>query len=77
MFYRHGDITEFVKENNLDVVEIESVALFANAIKANKQAACLLTVSDNLVTKEEIAAEERQNNFMNMVELALETATKL
>ncbi|ATZ18366.1 purine-nucleoside phosphorylase [Mesoplasma melaleucae] len=77
VFYRHGDVMEFVKENNLDVVEMESVALFANAIKAKKQAACLLTVSDNLVTKEVTTAEERQNNFMQMVEIALETALKL
>ncbi|WP_106079006.1 purine-nucleoside phosphorylase [Mesoplasma coleopterae] len=76
VFYRHDDITEFVKENELDVVEMESVALFANAIKAKKQAACLLTISDNLVTKEITTAEERQNNFMQMVEIALEVAVK-
>ncbi|AVN60651.1 purine-nucleoside phosphorylase [Mesoplasma entomophilum] len=76
VFYRHDDITNFVKENELDVVEMESVALFANAIKAKKQAACLLTISDNLVTKEVTTAEERQNNFMQMVEIALEVAVK-
>ncbi|AVN64718.1 MULTISPECIES: purine-nucleoside phosphorylase [Mesoplasma] len=76
VFYRHDDITEFVKENNLDVVEMESVALFANAIKAKKQAACLLTISDNLVTKEVTTAEERQNNFMQMVEIALDVAVE-
>ncbi|ASZ09432.1 purine-nucleoside phosphorylase [Mesoplasma chauliocola] len=77
VFYRHENVFSFAEKNNLDAVEMESFALFANAIKANKQAACLLTISDNLVTKEETTAEERQNNFMKMVELALETAIKL
>ncbi|ATI74311.1 purine-nucleoside phosphorylase [Mesoplasma florum] len=77
VFYRHENVLDFAEKNNLDAVEMESFALFANAIKANKQAACLLTISDNLVTKKETTADERQNNFMKMVELALETAIKL
>lgn len=77
IFYRLGDSMQFAKENNLDVVEMESYALFANAIATNKQAACLLTISDSFVTNEATTAEERQNNFLNMIELALETALKL
>ncbi len=55
-------------------VEMESFALFANAIATGKKAACLLTVSDSLVTKEETTAEERQNSFKDMMEIALELA---
>lgn len=77
VFYRYYDSLKFAAENNLDVVEMESYALFANAILTNKQAACLLTISDSFVTKEETSAEERQNNFLAMIELALESSLKI
>ncbi|MDD2435604.1 MAG: purine-nucleoside phosphorylase [Bacilli bacterium] len=54
-------------------VEMESFALFHNAKQLNKQAACLLTVSDSLVTKEMTSSEERQSSFTSMIELALES----
>jgi len=77
VFYRYHDSLTFAAENNLDVVEMESYALFANAILTNKQAACLLTISDSFVTKENTSAEERQNNFLAMIELALESSLKI
>lgn len=57
-------------------VEMESFALFANARYLGKKAACLLTISDNLVTHEETTAEERQNSFTKMMEIALEVAKR-
>ncbi len=60
-----------------DLVEMESFALFHNAKVLGKKAACLLTVSDSFVTKQEISAEERQNSFTDMMKLALETAIAL
>ena len=51
--------------------EMESFALFANARNLGKKAACLLTVSDNIVTHEETTAEERQLSFTKMMEVAL------
>ncbi|AHI53497.1 purine nucleoside phosphorylase [Spiroplasma sabaudiense Ar-1343] len=77
VFYRKTDSMAYAKENNLDCVEMESLALFANAVETKKNAACLLTISDSFVTKEVTTAEERQNNFMDMIKIALETATKL
>ena len=56
---------------------MESFALFYNALKLNKKAACLLTISDNLETKEETTSEQRQNSFNDMIELALDTAIEL
>ena len=50
---------------------MESFALFANANYLGKKAACLLTVSDNIVTHELTSAEERQNSFTRMMEIAL------
>lgn len=58
-------------------VEMESFALFLNAKKLKRQAACLLTVSDNVITKEETTSEERQNSFTNMIELALDSMLKM
>lgn len=54
-------------------VEMESFALFLNAKKLKKKAACILTVSDNLITKEETTSEERQNSFTKMITLALDS----
>ncbi len=48
---------------------MESYALFTNAEKLGKQAACLLTVSDNLITHEETTPEERQTSFNNMMKI--------
>lgn len=55
-------------------VEMESFALFHNAKVLGRKAACILTISDSLVTQEETTAEERQNAFTNMMKVALEAA---
>ena len=45
------------------------------AFKAlGKKAACILTISDSLVTHQETTAEERQNAFTAMMKIALEAA---
>lgn len=56
-------------------VEMESFALFHNANVLNKKAACLLTISDSLVTNEETSSEERQNTFDDMIKIALDSIT--
>ena len=66
-----------IEDNNCVVVEMESFALFENAKALNKKAACLLTISDSLVTHEETTAEERQTSFNKMITIALESAIKL
>lgn len=55
-------------------VEMESTALYANAISAGANALTILTVSDSLVTGEETTPEERQTAFTKMMEIALEIA---
>lgn len=55
-------------------VEMESVALYLNAIRARKHALCLLTVSDLPLVGEGLPAEERQTSFTQMMEVALEVA---
>lgn len=58
-------------------VEMEGAALYLNAARANKNALVICTVSNHIITGEEMTAEERQNSFGEMITLALETALKL
>ncbi len=76
VFYRDSGKTWEDIRNQHDVlcVEMESFALFANANKLGKQAACILTISDSFVTQEVTSAEERQTAFTKMMEIALDTA---
>ena len=55
-------------------LEMESAELYTLAAKYNREALCILTVSDSLVTGEATTAEERQTTFTRMMEVALETA---
>lgn len=57
--------------------EMEAAALYMNAARAGKNALAICTISDHLVTGEATTAEERQNSFTEMMELALKTAKKL
>ena len=65
---------ELKEKYQVEAVEMESFALFANAKYLNKNAACLLTISDSFVTHDEISAEQRQNNLNNMIKIALDLA---
>ena len=56
-------------EHGCKAVEMESFALFANAIASGKKAACLLTISDSFITHEVTSSEERQNSFTNMMKV--------
>ncbi len=79
VFYRdveEGYWKDIFKETGARCVEMESFALFHNANVLNKEAACVLTISDSFVTEEVTTAEERQTSFTNMMKIALEAATK-
>ncbi len=73
VFYRKNfeDYKSIHSEHGCIAVEMESFALFANAKATGKNAACVLTVSDSLVTHEATNADERQNAFTKMMEIAL------
>jgi len=58
-------------------IEMEAAALYMNAARAGKRALALCTISDHILTGEATSAEERQNTFTTMMEIALETAVKL
>lgn len=71
VFYNSRPLEETIQTTQADCVEMESYALFTNAKKLNKNAACLVTISDNLITHEETSSEEREKTFLKMVEIAL------
>ncbi len=53
-------------------VEMESYALYCNAAYLHKKALTILTVSDSFTSHKETTAEERQNSFTQMMEIALQ-----
>ena len=57
--------------------EMESYALYCNAARAGVNALGIFTVSDSMLSKEEMSAEERQNGFTNMMKVALGVAVQL
>ena len=73
VFYNDVDIDSLVNDYGCVATEMETFALFSNARKLGKKASAILTVSDNLITKEETTSEERQNSFNKMIEIALES----
>lgn len=74
IFYKENDnYEELVNKYGCKCVEMESFSLFHNANVLNKKASCILTISNNLVTKEETTSEEREKSFDKMIELALES----
>ncbi len=60
------------KKMGVICVEMEAAALYLNAARAHKKALCMLTISDHIYTGEALSAEERQNSFREMMEVALE-----
>ena len=80
-----GDALYKVNDNYKDIVnkynclsgEMETFALFYNAKVLNKKAACILTISNSLVTNIETSSEEREKGLNDMIILALETAVTL
>ena len=58
-------------------VEMEAAALYMTAAYTDKRALALCSISDSVVTGEELSAGERQTAFTAMMKIALETAVKL
>ncbi len=70
-FYDDGEGAKAWSKMGVLAVEMESAALYMNAARAGKNALCVCTVSDHLLTGEELSAEERQTSFGEMMKLAL------
>ena len=77
-FYTEEDITDKMRqEHGCSLVEMESFAIFSNARVFNKEASCILTVSDSFITHEELSSEDREKKLDEMIELGLDTIISL
>ena len=74
LFYDESGDSATLQKYGVLAVEMEAAALYLNAAKAGKNALCICTISDSLVTGESLPAEERQNSFLDMMKVALEIA---
>ncbi len=76
VFYEFGDWWKKWAKMDVMAVEMEAAALYMNAAYNRVNAMAMMTISDHFVTGERSTAEERQKSFTDMMELALEIATK-
>ena len=76
-FYDASGSTMKWGEMGVLAVEMEAAALYMNAAKLGKRGLAIFSISDSLVTGEELDAGERQTTFTTMMKIALETAVKM
>ena len=76
VFYADDNVQELLDKGCI-CTEMESFGLFYNAYKLGKNASCILTISDNLITHEETTSEQREKSLNKMINLALESVIKL
>jgi len=75
VFYdERPDLTEQMVRHGVLAVEMEAAELYTLAARYGCRALAVLTISDHLLTKEELPSSERQSSFSDMVEIALEAA---
>ena len=73
VFYNQSSELSYVQQGAV-AVEMESFAILLIAKQLKKNAIAIATISDSLVTNETSSALDRQQNFMDMVKIALEVA---
>jgi purine-nucleoside phosphorylase len=66
------DLYDRLADYGVLAVEMESAALYTIAARYRARALTLLTVSDHLKTREHTTAQERQETFAQMVDIALD-----
>lgn len=77
-FYNDGsDGSDQWKKMGVLAVEMEAAGLYMNAARAGKRALGLFTISDHIYRAEELTSEQRQNFFVQMITIALDTAVKM
>ena len=78
VFYeQNNDFKDKVEKFSVLGVEMESYALFVNAMLLGKRASTLLMVSDSFLFKEQLSSIEREQGLDNMITLALESCLKI
>lgn len=77
VFYGETEEWKIWAKMGVLAAEMESFALYCNAARAGVNALAIFTVSDSMVSHEEMSAEERQTGFTNMMKVALGVAARL
>lgn len=74
-FYDDSESLKTWQKMGVLAVEMESAGLYCNAARAGKNALCICTISDTpFAPGNDCTAEERQNSFTKMMEIALDIA---
>lgn len=77
-FYDDGnDGPDKWKKMGVLAIEMEAAGLYMNAARAGKRALGLFTISDHIYRAEELTSEQRQNSFVQMITIALDTAVNM
>ena len=74
VFYDEQHNSLALRKLGVLAVEMEAASLYLNAARAGKNALCLCTISDNVITGESMPAEQRQISFNDMIQIALDIA---
>ena len=77
-FFYHPDkeVNRKARDLGLLAVEMETAGIYLTAMACHKKALSILTISDHIFTGEALSAEERQDGFHEMMEIALKTAVR-
>ena len=76
-FYDVGSRTLEWGKMGVLAVEMEAAALYCVAASIGKRALALCSISDHLLTGEDLPPAERETAFTTMMEIALETAVRM
>ena len=76
-FYDASNTTLKWGEMGVLAVEMEAAALYWTAMKLGRRALAICSISDHLVTGDDLPADQRQTTFTTMMRIALETAVKM
>ncbi|MGV8986499.1 MAG: purine-nucleoside phosphorylase [Cypionkella sp.] len=68
------DLTDQLQRHGTLCVEMEAAELYTLAARYQRRALALLTISDHILTDESLPADQREQSFGSMIEVALEAA---
>ncbi len=75
-YYPQQGLNEKLRDFGHLCVEMETAGLYWTAAANGKKALSILSISDHLFKPFALSAEERQNSFTDMMEIALDTAAQ-
>lgn len=76
-FYEETDTLEGWAKMGCLAGEMESYGLYMNAARAAKRALAILTVTDEMYSNQHASIDDRENSYVNMGTVALETAVAM